>query len=176
MEVFEKAMRWTGRVCVLGLLSLWAVACSHGRLRGDSFEKGGLSYRVVALDAAHWKQVGVSGNDLAFASKEGGFLLAWNSSCKEHGDPSLEILTQHLLIGFTEREKLGGERLELDGREGLRTHYVAKMDGVARELELFVLKKGGCVFDMAYIAPLGRGGVWRGEFERMLSEFQVRFR
>jgi len=158
------------------LLGLLVSACSHGRLKGDVFEKGSLSYHVAKPDAAHWKQVGVSGNDLAFISKEGGFLLAWNATCKEHGDVALEVLTQHLLMGFTEREKLQSERVMLDGREGLRSRYVAKLDGVARELDLFVLKKDGCVFDLSYIAPQGKGEVWRGEFNRMVSEFRVRLK
>ncbi|MCL2179429.1 MAG: hypothetical protein FWC28_00620 [Proteobacteria bacterium] len=167
-------MAFKGRVFVVGFLGLVGVACSHGRLRGEFFEKGKLGYHVIALDSAHWERVALSGNDLSFISREGGFLLALNSSCKEHGDPSLEVLVQHLLIGFTERQKLVGEKWVIDGREGLRSRYEAKMDGVARELDLFVLKKDGCVFDFTYIAPLGRGEVWRGEFERMVSEFWVR--
>lgn len=169
-------MTFKRRVFVVGLLSLLALACSHGRLKGDVYEKGNMRYHVARLDSAHWKQVGVSGNDLAFVSREGGFLMALNSSCKDYGDPPLEVLMQHLLMGFTEREKLQSERMVLDGREGLRTRYVAKMDGVARELDLFVFKKDGCVFDLSYIAPMGKGEVWRSEFERMLSEFQVRLK
>jgi hypothetical protein len=168
-------MAFTRREFIVGLLSLVMLACSHGRLKGEVFEKGNLRYHVAKLDAAHWKQVGVSGNDLAFASLEGGFLLALNSTCKEHGDAPLEVLMQHLLMGFTEREKLQSEKRMLDGREGLRSRYVAKLDGVARELDLLVLKKDGCVFDLSYIAPMGKGEVWRGEFERMVSEFRVRF-
>jgi len=80
-----------------------------------------------------------------------------------------------LLMGFTERQKRQSERVLIDGREGLRSLYVAKLDGVARELDLFVLKKDGCIFDLSYIAPLGKGEVWRGEFNRMVSEFRVRF-
>jgi len=168
-------MTFKRRVFAVVLLGLWALACSHGRLKGEVFEKGNMRYHVAKPDMAHWKQVGVSGNDVAFASREGGFLLALNATCKEHGDPPLEVLTQHLLIGFTEREKLQSERRKVDGREGLSSRYVAKMDGVARELDLFVFKKDGCIFDVSYIAPLGKGELWRGEFERMVSEFKVRF-
>jgi len=169
-------MTFRGRAFVIGFLGLWALSCAQGRLRGEVFEKGNLRYHVASVDVAHWKRIEVSGNDLAFMSLEGGFLLALNSSCKEYGDPPLEVLVQHLLMGFTEREKLKSERRMLDGREGLHARYIAKMDGVARELDLFVLKKDGCVFDLSYIAPLGKGELWRGTFERMLSEFQVRFR
>lgn len=171
------AMTLKRKVLIVGLLGLLAAACSsHGRLRGETFEKGNLRYHVVKPDAAHWQQAKVSGNDLSFISREGGFLLALNSTCKGHEDAPLEALTQHLLIGFTEREKLKSERLPVDGREGLLSRYIAKMDGVARELDLFVFKKDGCVFDLSYIAPMGRGEVWRSEFEQMVAEFRVRYK
>ena len=159
-----------------GLWGLWALGCTHGQLKGAIFEKGNLSYHVAKLDFEHWNQLKVSGNDLAFMSREGGFLLALNSTCKEHGDAPLEALTQHLLIGFTQREKLESQRIAVDGREGLVSRYVAKMDGVARELDLFVFKKDGCIFDISYIAPQGRGERWRGEFERMVEEFWAKVR
>jgi len=168
-------MTFKRRVFVAGLVGLLALACSHGRLKGEVFEKGNVRYHVAPLDLAHWKQVKVSESDLVFVSRQGNFLISLNAVCKEYGDPPLEVLMQHLLMGFTEREKLASERWMVDGREGLRARYVAKMDGVARELDLFVLKKDGCVFDLSYVAPVGEGEVWRSEFSRLVSEFRVRF-
>jgi hypothetical protein len=43
----------------------------------------------------------------------------------------------------------------MDGREALRTHAVARLDGVPRELLFYVLKKNECIYDLALIAPEG---------------------
>jgi hypothetical protein len=44
-------------------------------------------------------------------------------------------------------------KLDLDGREALQTQLLAKLDGVAKRYEVFVLKKNGCVYDFIHVAP-----------------------
>jgi hypothetical protein len=53
----------------------------------------------------------------------------------------------------------------MDGREALRTHLNAKLDGVPREILLQILKKDGCVYDFGLITPPGEA------FEDALSDF-----
>ncbi|MDH5492652.1 MAG: hypothetical protein OEY14_11935, partial [Myxococcales bacterium] len=105
---------------------------------------------------APWRRLELDDqNDLAFRHPELGAIIQMNASC----DPSLDIpliaLTNHLLIGFTERALRSERLVPLVGREALRTHLRAKLDGVERELLLYVLKKNGCVYDLALIAPPG---------------------
>ena len=79
-----------------------------------------------------------------------------NASCDTALDIPLVALTNHLLVGFTERSEVEPQALvQMDGREALRTHVVAKLDGVTRELLLTVLKKDECVYDFALLAPPG---------------------
>jgi hypothetical protein len=78
------------------------------------------------------------------------------------------------LFDFTEQEVLSEELVPLDGREALRTHVVAKLDGVPREMVLVVLKKDGCVYDVALVAPRGDSfSRARPVFETLVAGFHA---
>jgi len=96
-----------------------------------------------------------------------------NGSCDPALDIPLVALTNHLLIGFTEREYVTEPELrQLDGREALHTHVRAKLDGVPRELYFVVTKKDECVFDLSLIAPPGeRFASALPAFEQMVASF-----
>lgn len=138
-------------------------------LSGEYYRKGDVSYRVTGPHEG-WRRVGFAENDLAWVSADG-HVLAMNATCDDHGDPSLEVLTNHLLMGFTDRQLKAREVQEIDGREALESRYDAKLDGVEVELKLVVLKKDGCVHDFSYIAPKGQLSRYRDEFEALLDGF-----
>ena len=45
------------------------------------------------------------------------------------------------------------------------------MDGVQRELELVVVKKDGCIYDFAYVAPVGGYAARLEQFEALVGGF-----
>src|SRR5262249_49239126 len=96
-----------------------------------------------------------------------------------HCDPTLDIplpaLTNQLLIGFTEREEVEeASRVPRDGRESLRTHARAKLDGVPRELLIEGLKKDGCVDDFVLAARPGDSfATTRPAFDRVIASFST---
>jgi hypothetical protein len=139
---------------------------------GGLFHKPGVSYRVAAPDASAWRKVSLGDNDLAWVARGSGETLAVNATCEDHGDPSLEVLTNHLLLGFTAREQLAQTPFRLDGREALRSRYRALLDGVPVELELVVLKKNGCVHDFTLVAPGGQPAAHRAALEALLDGFR----
>jgi hypothetical protein len=148
------------------LLLLPALGCGGARPRPP----GG--YRVGAMPAP-WRQLEVKDNDLAYFIDATGHTMALNATCEEHGDPPLDVLTRHLLMGFTERELRAQERQSVDGREALRSRYGAKLDGVPVELALLVLKKDGCVYDFSYIAPPALFEQHLGDFDRLVAGFHT---
>lgn len=152
--------------------ALIALSCRGPRMEGGVFEKDGVRYRMGEL-AASWRPVTVEENDVAYVSKDSPHSLAVNSTCQSHGDPSLEVLTDHLMMGFTDKERVHQERRMLDGRESLRSRYKARLDGVPVEMELVVLKKDSCVYDFTYLSPPGRLEEKRDSFERVLKEFHT---
>lgn len=145
--------------------------CPTGALRGMVFEKPAVSYQVAVPSADAWRQVGFAENDLAWAAKGGAQVLSINATCGDHGDPSLEVLTNHLVMGFTERELKERKSLQVDGRDALDSHYQARLDGVPIELRLLVLKKNGCVHDITYVAPVGHYQARVEAFEALVAGF-----
>ncbi|MCB9635312.1 MAG: hypothetical protein H6721_24595 [Sandaracinus sp.] len=163
-------MRWT-----LCLVAVSMLACGGGaRYEGGEFRDGPVHFAVRPPDG--WRAISVARtNDLAWAHDDAGAVLQVNGDC----DPSLDIplvaLTNHLLVGFTEREIVEQILVPVDGREALRTHVVAKLDGVPRELLLHVVKKNGCVYDFALVAPPGeRFAQARASYETVLQSFETR--
>lgn len=145
--------------------------CPTGALQGSVFVKDQVSYRLALPSADAWRPVGFAENDLAWSARQSAHLLSANAVCEDHGDPSLEVLTNHLVFGFTERELKDRKALSLDGRDALDSRYEVKLDGVPVELRLVVLKKNGCVHDFAYVAPLGRYEDKAKDFERLVEGF-----
>ncbi len=159
-----------GRFLTVLLLSLALAGCPSG-VKNGYFVKGWLKYRVATPDPAVWTPVESAGNDLAWVNQKTGHVLAMNSTCEGHADPGLDVLTTHLLFGFTERELKKRETKMIDGREAMLSNYEAKLDGVEMEIDLAVLKKNECVHDFMYVAPKGRAAEFKGAFDRLISEF-----
>lgn len=136
--------------------SLAAAACGGGAtLTGRTLRTRDTSYSFGELGSG-WRRIEVGDqNDVAFAHDQLDAVIQANSSCDPALDIPLAALTNHLLVGFTDRDIREQALVPLDAREAMRTHVVAKLDGVARELVLVVLKKDGCVYDLALIAPPG---------------------
>lgn len=148
------------------LLGLAACSGGGGQLRGTLYSDREASYRIGSL-SGDWQRLSVEDqNDLAWRSARLASIVQVNATCDPASDVPLTALTNHLLMGFTEREIQAQEIVPMDGREALRTHVVARLDGVPRELLFYVLKKDECVYDLALLAPVG------APFERALVEFE----
>ncbi|ATB29527.1 hypothetical protein MEBOL_002977 [Melittangium boletus DSM 14713] len=162
-----------GVIRYIGVLgSLFVLAGCH---RGVRFEnhvvsKEGVRYRLGALPPG-WERVKLPGNDVAWFIEDTGHALSVNATCREHEDAPLDVLTHHLLEGFTERQAVFHRLEVVDEREALRSHYLAKLDGVPVELMLLVLKKDRCVFDFSYVSPLGRLDSHLAELDAMVLGF-----
>lgn len=160
----------------LTLLTLPLSACGGaGTLEGDVFHSPEVRYRIGSLESP-WRRVDVEGqNDLAWTHADLAAVIQTNSSCNPGLDIPLPSLTNHLLIGFTDREFQSQETVPMASREALRTHVTAKLDGVSRELLFVVLKKDGCVYDFSLVAPPGpRFERARPDFDRLVAGFESR--
>jgi hypothetical protein len=159
------------RLVSVGVGLLVALAGCGAGLREGRFFKDGLRYRVTAPPEAEWRPIAFAENDLAWASRTSGHLLAMNATCKDHGDPSLEVLTGHLLLGFENRVLVERKALSLDGRAALESLFDVSIDGVPAEVEVVVLKKNGCVHDFTYVAPKGERPRFQAAFDALVSTF-----
>lgn len=157
---------------LLGVAILLFAGCGGGAtFVNDVYRDPEATYRVGEL-GQDWQRVSIGNNDLAWHNARIGAVAQVNSTCDPYQDVPLSALTNHLLIGFTDREYRSSDTVPLDGREALRTHVVAKLDGVPRELLLYVLNKDTCTYDFALIAPPGTSyREAEAQFERLVSGF-----
>ncbi len=157
---------------VLWVLAGAAFGACDGRLNKEGyFQKDRLRYRVASPDSAQWQQLKFADNDLAWVHQGSAHVLSINATCQEHGDPGLDVLTTHLLFGFSERTLKARTTAMLDGREAMLSNYEAKLDGVPVEIDVAVMKKDDCVHDFIYVSPIGRAQEHKPEFDRLLSQF-----
>lgn len=152
---------------------LTAMGCATtGTLQSDVYRGSQTTYRIGTVSSA-WSRLSVDDeNDLAWHSDAKEAVMHVDSNCDPALDIPLKALRGHLLFGFTDRELIEETLVPMDGREALRTHLVAKLDGVPREIVLQILKKDDCVYDFGLITPPGapfESAV--PDFDQLLSGF-----
>ncbi len=159
------------------LLCPWLVlaACSTPSLQNGVFRSGDVAFRVGPIPD-HWTSVEEQQPDpdletFAFRDPRGNATIGVAARCHRDGDDvPLRSLTQHLYLGFTDRETRAEKDLVLDGRAALRTEMVASLDGVPKDLTFVVVKKDGCVYDFWRVAA---GSTPDSDFDAFVSGFQV---
>lgn len=155
------------------LAALVASACSGPRFEGGVYRDRALAFRLGETPSS-WQRIDVSDAKVAFrdASKQTSTLV--NARCgKDADDAPLASLTSHLFLLFTEREILEQELIALDGREAMHTVLHAKLDGVPKGFDVYVLKKDGCVYDFVQISPPQALEQARPEFARFVEGFRT---
>ncbi len=152
------------------------VGCAHaprGRVdaAADRVCAGSVCYRVGALGPG-WRLVHQEGAAVGFFDDAGGAIVEANASCRDDADAApLPALTRQLLIGYTARRIESQETVSLDGRDALHTRLTARLDGVPVRLDLYVLKRNGCIFDLSYAAPPGADTRAEADFARFVAGF-----
>lgn len=175
MALASTIVRRHGRwLALASWLVVAGLACSagRGRLIDDVYQKGPVAFRVGRLPR-EWRRVQIGHGHLAFHHAAGGTILA-NASCDRFIDLSLELLTNQLLYGVEGRRELARTRLPLDGRAALRTRLHGSVDGVPIALDLVVLKKDGCTYDLQLATSPRDFSVRQPDFDRFVAAFAVR--
>lgn len=152
------------------LIGLPSAGCAlPGHFSGDTYRDGAIAFRIGVLPPG-WRRVRVEGSQLAFHHGGGGTILA-NATCAPGDDVSLDVLTNHLLFGIADRREESRQRFALDGREALRTRLAGTLDGVPVALDLVVLKKDGCTYDLGLAAAPAVYPLRQADFERFFHGF-----
>jgi hypothetical protein len=147
------------------------LGCGGSSFQNGVYEDSQARYRVGALPAG-WRRVELEDNDLAFY-RSGMGTISVNATCSEYEDVPRIALVNHLLFETTERNFLREEVVELDGRGARHVIVQVELDGVPVELELFVMKKDGCVFDLGHVRSRSADREARRSFLAFVSHFAV---
>lgn len=148
-----------------------AVGCGGATFEQGVFDNGTVRYRI-GMPGGAFERVEVSDNDLAFFHERFGS-IAVNSTCEDYEDVPKRALLNHLLFGTREREYRVEETVTIDGRGALHAIVDLQLDGVPMTLEVFLLKKDGCVYDMTRIASREAFEPGRPYFLEFVSGFEV---
>ncbi|HLK39844.1 MAG TPA: hypothetical protein VKU41_23975 [Polyangiaceae bacterium] len=145
----------------------FALACAHGESFDEGvFRKGDVRVEIGPVPA-DWRRVAVDGADLAFRDDAHDGSALFDVRCNVRDDDApLSVLTDHLIMGTTEREVESQDVLPFDRREALHTRMHAKLDGVPMQYDIYVMKKDGCVYDLVYVADPSRFADGAARFER----------
>lgn len=160
----------------VGAFALGTGAC--GAAGGASFDgavyrRGPVAFQLGPVPGG-WRQVDVTDASVAYRDDAHAASILVNGRClkPDEGTP-LVALTNHLVMGSTARELVSQETEPFDGREAMHTRMRAKWDGVPMALDIFVLKKDGCVYDFVYMGdPASHESGWR-EFESFVRGFRT---
>jgi len=121
-----------------------------------------------------WRRVDAPGSAVAFRDDASDASVLVGARCNVASDDApLLALTNHLLMGTTERDVASQETVPFDGREAMHTVVRAKLDGVLMAYDVWVTKKDGCVFDFVYLANPQRFDAGREAFERFVAGFHT---
>lgn len=142
------------------------------RVEGNTVTASRLSYTIGPVPSV-WRRMQIEGNDAAWLDTETDAAIHVDHTCDRSMDTPLPALVQHLLIGFTQREVVSEETIPFDGREARHVVVNARLDGVPRTLELYVMKKDGCVYDLGYAASPARYEQGRGRFTAFVEGFHT---
>lgn len=153
------------------LACLGLVGCASASFARGIYDDGVVRYRVGALPPG-WKRVEVEDNDLAFHHAKLG-TISINSTCRDYEDVPEAALMNQLLFGTRERDYRVEETVTLDGRGADHVVVDLELDGVPIALEVFLLKKDGCVYDMTRISSLPAFDEGRGDFLAVVRGFRV---
>lgn len=110
-------------------------------------------YRVGELPAG-WEPIKTRARAIVFYNDEHSSTIATDAWCGNTiGDRPLESLGGELLGALADRDVQEEVPFMLDGRGALRQRAIGELDGVPIVLDIVVIKKNGCVFDLYAIMP-----------------------
>ena len=156
--------------CALVAVLLAGCGASQS-FQGRVFDNGTVRYRVGALDAG-FEPISVGDNDLAWHHPQLG-TISVNSTCKEYEDVPARALVNQLLMGTTDRVYRVEETLTLDGRAAQHLLADVALDGVPVTIDVYLIVKDGCVYDLTHVAGRERAEQARPLFERFVHSFAV---
>jgi hypothetical protein len=140
---------------------------------GNVYKKGPIAFELPDPPPG-WKRIEMPEATLAFRDDAHDASVLVNARCLSADDRTpLVALTNHLLIGATEREYLGQTTEPFDGREALHTTVRAKWDGVPLFFDAFVLSKDGCVYDFVYLGAPPASSSGAPVFEGFVRRFRT---
>jgi len=146
---------------------------SSGSLNGLYYEKEDTAYIIGSLPDT-WKRIEIKGGDLAYWNPQDESTITVNSTCdKNKIKYNLKALSNTLVIGIDDKKLIESSEPNVSGVISLKRIYEGKLSGVPIKISTVVLKKGDCIYDIAYSSARDNFDSWFGEFNEFVSQFKI---
>ncbi len=156
------------------LLLLGGSACSAGRIEGGVFYSG-KGYRVALPPGSGWEVAADGPADLLLRRPGSRVGIVVNATCEGRAPTRpLAVLSRHLAFGVRGREVLERGETTVAGHPAFRTLFEGQLDDVPVQVEAYVVKGEGCVYDLMYAAPPAEFAAGAEEFRAVLGSFAGR--
>lgn len=133
--------------CWLSGALIGGSACVSSHWQAGRFDDGQVHY-ALPEPGDGWQRLRLDTANAAWRNPAKRAAILVNSHCVGVEDASLHVLSRHLLMGMENTEILSESQRTIAGRAALETSARGTLDGVPRQLQLLVLKKDGCVYDL----------------------------
>ncbi len=155
------------------LISAALVSCAPAVFSGHEYNDGRVHFDLPRLPSSY-ERIDVSTATIAFRDRNDRASVLINVRCETRDeDTPLSALTNHLLMGTTERDFRTQAVEPWSGREAQHSLVVAKLDGVRMLYDMFVAKKDGCVYDFVYVASPEAPEAGQKQFEDLFRAVRV---
>ncbi|MGE3261726.1 MAG: hypothetical protein AB7K68_08115 [Bacteriovoracia bacterium] len=111
--------------------------------------------------------------DVAYENPDSGAIISLNSICRKYSPSSLEILTNNLVRGISNREVMKREEISLAGAPALDTTFSGLVDNVPLNIRTVVLIKNSCTYDFIYVTVPKREEKNGPAFDTFLASFKT---
>lgn len=111
--------------------------------------------------------------DLAYENPESGAIISLNSICRKYSPASLEVLTDNLVRGISERKVEDQKQRMIAGADALDTTFGGVVDNVRVRIRTVVMIKDSCTYDFIYVLAPQHEAKNGAAFDEFLASFRV---
>lgn len=142
-----------------------------GQVVGQQFVSPAYAFEIP-LPGDNWQAVAGEPSVLTLTHTQLAAGITISVTCDRERDIPLDILTRHLFFGFKDMHILQQETQTLNGAPTLKTVARARLDAHDVQVESYVVRHAGCVYDMVYFASPQDYPRGESAFERMVAGFR----
>jgi hypothetical protein len=163
-----KATRWLQHILIsTALYSLTACA-----LFGGGEEDPVKNFNVkLSAPPSPYEEIKVSSADHVWQSLKTGNTIALNSSCVEKNKEDLHSLEKGIFSGVDNVVIKNETKITVDGAPAVRTYAEGKTDNIPISIDLVVIEKNNCTYDLAYVARTATFAAERTLFNNFIERF-----
>ncbi len=162
------AWGWWLAVGCMVLASLTGCSTAVGRVVGAQFVSPIYAF-AVPLPGDEWQQVADEPSLLTLTHTHLAAGISISVTCEHERNVPLNILTRHLFFGLKDMQILQQESQVLNGVPTLQTVARARLDTREVQVNSYVVRRDGCVYDMVYVASPQDYARGAPSFERMIA-------